>query len=388
MASEAARAERKPGANVSASHIAEGSSVALGALLILCAALADHGWLDRHLLPQMFMPRGEQVLIWSVERAVAGAFGLLLAFPIRRLLGRIVRAGGGRDLALSLLMTGAAIGLAVLASEAVLRTGDWERLERWVAEEEPLRHADPLIGWVNVPNRVGFETYDGRRIRYDMDGDGRRIADLGRPIDPARPSILFAGESMLFGFRLNWDETAAAHIAAESGLQAVNLSVNGYGADQEWLRLRQELPHFAQPKVVIALFAPMMIERSLDRHRPHLDADLRWHDAEPGWRLGKVLRKLLLYHSAARIDAGIAASRAGLVAIVNAARTRGARPLILVPEIGPEQPIERRLREKVLAGLPSVVVEIDPAWTIPGDGHPDTRANAEMADAVLKALNR
>jgi hypothetical protein len=334
----------------------------------------------------MFMPRAEQVRIWSIERGAATLLGLALIFPVRRRVRDKVRAGRGGALALSILSLAVAAGLALFASEAVLRTADWEKLERWVAEEEPLRRADPVLGWVNVPNRVGYEAYGGRLIRYDVDTQGRRVADLRRPIDPAQPSILFAGESMLFGFRLNWDETAAARIGAATGAQTVNLSVNGYGTDQEWLQLRHALPHFGRTKAVIALFAPMMIERSLDRHRPRLDADLRWHPAEPGWRLGKLLRKLLLYHSAARVEAGIAASRASLMAIVHAARARGAQPLILVPRIGPEQPVERRLRERVLAGLPSVVVDIDPTWTIAGDGHPDARANAAMADAVIKAL--
>lgn len=375
------------GQGVRAFRLAEWVCVGLGVAAILLALRADHDWLDRHLLPQMFMPRARQILIWSIERGVAVGLGLALVFPVRRLVGDRVRAGRGRALALSLLSFAIAAALALFASEAVLRTANWEKLERWVAEEEPLRHADPVIGWVNIPRRTGFETYDGRLIRYDLDAEGRRVADLNHPIDPARPSVLFAGESILFGFRLNWDETAAARIGTAMDAQAINLSVNGYGTDQEWLQVRRTLPRFGRTKGVIALFAPMMIERSLDRHRPHLDADLRWHPAEPGWRLGKLLRKLLLYHSAARVDAGIAASRASLVAIVRAARARGAQPLILVPQIGPEQPIERRLREQVLAGLPYVLVQIDPEWTIPGDGHPDVRANAAIADAVTRALH-
>ena len=386
MTLRAANFAREDGQGISVPRIAEGICAGLGAVAILLALLANHDWLDRHLLPQMFMPRAHQVLIWSIERGVAVVLGLALIFPARLHVGRVVRAGRGGELALSILSFAMAAALALLASEAVLRTGDWEKLQRWVAEEEPLRHSDPLFGWVNVPNRVGFETYDGRTIRYDVDARGRRVADLHHPIDPTRPSILFAGESILFGFRLDWNETAAAQVGAAAGVQTVNLSVNGYGTDQEWLQVRKALPHVGRTKAVVALFAPMMIERSLDRHRPRLDADLRWHAAEPGWRLGKLLRKLLLYHSAARIDSGIAATRAGLVAIVKVARARGAQPLILVPEIGPEKPIERRLRKQVLAGLPYVRVEIDPQWTIPGDGHPDARANAAMAAAVIRAL--
>jgi hypothetical protein len=382
-AADAARASR---AGTAASRIAEGGSVALGGIAIVLALLANHDWLDRHLLPQMFMPRARQVLVWSIERGVAIALGLLLIFPARRRVGSAVRAGQGADLAMSALLFAATLALALLASEAVLRTANWERLERWAAEEEPLRHAEPVLGWVDIPNRIGFETYDGRVIRYDLDAEGRRVRDLHRALDPARPSILFAGESMLFGFRLNWNETAAAQIGAARGLQTVNLSVNGYGTDQEWLQVRRALPHFRRTKAVVALFAPMMIERSLDRHRPRLDADLRWHAAEPGWRLGKLLRKLMLYHSARRIESGIAATRASLVAIVGAARAHGAQPLILVPEFGPEQPIERRLRKQVLAGLPYVRVELDPDWAIPRDGHPDARANVAIRQAVLAAL--
>ena len=379
--------ERKRG-GVSPASVAESVCLGLALIPILLAWLASHAWLDRHLLPQMFVPRSQQVLIWAGERTALIVLAMVLIFPARRHVSRVVRAGKGRDFATSILMFVMAATLAVMVSEAVLRTGNWERLERWVAEEEPLRRADPISGWVNVPGRVGFETYQSRVIRYDLDMQGRRVADLRRPLDPARPSILFIGESILFGYRLNWNETAPAWIGTDTGLQPVNLSVNGYGTDQEWLRLRQELPHFARPKAVIALFAPMMIERSLDQHRPRLDADLRWHAGEPGWRLGKLVRKLVPYHSAARLDAGIAATRASLVAIVAAARARGAQPLIIVPVFGAEQPVERRLREQVLAGLPFVPVRIDPAWTIPGDGHPDARANAAMSRAVLAALRQ
>jgi hypothetical protein len=191
----------------------------------------------------------------------------------------------------------------------------------------------------------------------------------------------------MFGFRLNWPETAAGRIQAISGLQAVNIAVNGYGTDQELMRLRQQLPRFAHPVGVVALFAPTLLERSLDRHRPHLDAVLRWHPAQPAWRLERVFKNLLLYHSTAQIDAGIAMTHNSLAAIVREARARGAMPLILVPQFAPEEPAERILRERVLAGLPYVRVELDRRWSIPGDGHPDARANRAMADAVWAVLD-
>lgn len=365
---------------------AEAVTALAGAGLILFAWAADRAWLDRHLLPHLFLQRREQLLWWIVERSLAFLVGIALILPARVAVGRAVRAGRGGALLLNLLlMTGATIS-ALLASEFILRTGNWARIERWAQSEEPLRHADPLLGWTNIPNRVGGEVYGGRRIRYVLDGHGRRLADAAHPLDPSLPSILFAGESIMFGFRLNWPETAAGRIQQRTGLQSVNIAVNGYGADQELMRLRQELPGFSRPVAVIALFAPSLLERSLDTHRPRLDAALRWRKAEPAWRLERVFKNLLLYHSTARIDAGVAAARASVGAIVAGARARGAVPLILVPEFAPEQPLERRLRERVLSGLPYVRVELDPSWAIAGDGHPDARANQAMANALLARL--
>ena len=365
---------------------AEAVTVLGGIALILFAWMADRAWLDRHLLPHLFLQRREQLLWWLVERSGAFLIGIALVLPVRARVGRAFRAGRGGELALSLALAAGAVGMALLASELILRTGNWARIERWAQSEEPLRHADPILGWTNIPDRIGGEVYGGRQILYAIDGHGRRLADPAHPLDPHRPSILFAGESIMFGFRLNWSETAAGRIQQRTGLQSVNIAVNGYGADQELMRLRQELPHFSQPVAVVALFAPSLLERSLDTHRPRLDAALRWHPARPAWRLERVFKNLLLYHSTARIDTGLAAAHASLAEITAEARARGATPLILVPEFAPEQPLERRLRKRVLAGLPYVRVELDPRWAIPGDGHPDARANQAMADALLARL--
>ncbi len=386
MASGAASADQGGQRAASAFPAAQAMCIGFGLILLVLAGLADHAWFDRHQLPHIFMRRSDQVLIWGIERALVAAVGLALVFPIRRWVGRRARAGKAGDLLLGIGMMLGAIIMALLVSEAVLRTGDWKRLERWGMMEEPLRQEDPQIGWINVPGHVGYERYDGRLIRYDQDRGGMRVARVDRPVDPSRPSILFVGESIMLGYRLNWNETAAARIGAATGLQTANLAVNGYGVDQEWMLLHRELPKFAAPRVVVALFAPLLVERSLDSHRPHLDADLRWHAAKPGWRLEKLFRKLLLYHSQARIERGIAGTRSSLRAIVAAAYAHHAQPLILVPEFGPEQPIERRLREDVVSGLPYVRVQLDPRWSIPGDGHPDARANAAMAKAVVAGL--
>ena len=367
-------------------RLAELLVAAAGLALILFAVIADRAWLDRHLLPHMFLQRSEQILWWMVERALAVLLGLALLLPIRAYVGRGFRMGRGREMTVNGFALLFAVMAALAVSEFALRTGNWGRIERWIQSEEPLRRADARLGWVNIPDRVGTDNFGGRTISYALDRDGRRVDSLTRTIDPRRPSILFVGESMMFGFRLNWPETAAARIEEATGLQSVNLSVNGYGTDQELMRLQDELPRFAHPDAVVALFAPTLLERSLDTHRPHLDAALQWHPARPAWRLERVMKNVLLYHSTSRIDAGLAMTHATLAAIVADARARNATPIILIPEFGPELPVERSLRERAVGDLPFVRVQLDPSWSIPGDGHPDARANAAMSQAVAAVL--
>ncbi len=370
--------------------IVEAVLVAVGLGLILCAGLADKIWLDRHVLPHMFLTRDLQLLWWMVGRVAAVVAGLLLLYAIRPWVVRQVRHGRGGELAMQGALIVAAILFSGLASEAMLRTTLWHAVDRRTASEEPLRQPDPHLGWVNRPGRTGIEPFNGQRIVYAIDADGRRVARAGSAIDPARPSILFAGESVMLGFRLNWPETTAGRIEAMTGLQSVNLAVNGYGTDQAFMRVQAELPHFAAPSAVVILFAPTLLERDLEEDRPHLDAALGWHPARPSWRLRRVAKNVVLYHSIGEIDEGIERARAVLRATVRAAQARHAATLILVPSFLPETATERAIRRRVLEdpALPFVLVPLDPRWRLAHDGHPDARADLAMARAVVAGLAR
>jgi hypothetical protein len=370
--------------------VAELPIVAAGIALILLAMSVNRSWLDSHSLPYMFLARGQQLRLWAAERAAAILIGLMLVGPVRHRIARGLREGRGSELAIQALLIALALPLSLAASELLLGSRAWRGVDRWAATEEPLRITDPRIGWRNAPSRTGWEQFGGRRILYHLDHDGNRVGDPGAPVDPRRPSILFSGESIMLGFRLNWRETLAGRIAAGTGLQSANLAVNGYSTDQALMRLSQALPHFQRPVAVVMLFAPGLLERNLEDDRPHLDADLRWHAARPAWRLEHVLRNVFPYHHRATIDDGIAMTRAALGESVREARLRDAAALILVPAFGPETPQEREIRRRVLdeAGLPYVTVALDPRWRLAGDGHPDAMANRVMAAAVLAALRR
>ncbi|WP_019833519.1 hypothetical protein [Sphingomonas sp. PR090111-T3T-6A] len=369
-------------------RIAEALLTSAGLGVILIAARTDRHWLDRHVLPHMFLSQGQQLLWWRVERIGALLLGVALILIARPWAASRIRRGFGRELAIRSILVLIAILLSGLACEAALRTAAWQGIDRWAATEEPRRVADARLGWDNMPGRVGIDPFNGQRIAYAVDADGRRIAAPDRRLDPARPTILFTGESIMLGFRLNWDETLAGRIEAATGFQSANLAVNGYGSDQSYLKLARELPRFQQPRAVVALFAPTLMERNLDEDRPHLDAALRWHPAQHTWRLQRLAKNVVLYHATQRIDDGIAMTRAVLEATVRAARMRGAAALILVPGFGPELPAERAITHRVLdeAGIPYVRVRIDPAWRIADDGHPDARADLAMARAVMAGL--
>jgi hypothetical protein len=159
--------------------IAEIALAVIGATLILLAVAADGAWLDRHSLPHMFLSRGQQLIWWQAERALAMLAGVLLAWPVRRWVGRRVRDGRGGELAVQCLLAGIAIPLSLVASELILRTATWRGVDRWAASEEPLRRTDPYLGWNNLPDRTGWEQFGGRRILYYVDGGGHRIGDPG-----------------------------------------------------------------------------------------------------------------------------------------------------------------------------------------------------------------
>ena len=363
-------------------------SVALA--LIWFAFTADRHWLDDHVLPHMFLTRNWQLLWWEVERASAALLGLFLLLVARPLLTRIVSAGRGREFAFQGLLCIFAALLSIAASEAVLRATPWRGIDRWAASEEPLRQVDRYLGWTNKPSRTGFEQFGGRRILYHFDADGHRVAVPAKPVDYNRPTILFTGESIMVGFRLNWPETTPGRIQTATGIQSANLAVNGYGSDQSYMRLAAELPRYRKPVAVVALFSPTLVERNLETNRPHLDALLAWHAARPYWRVLRVFKNAILYRRRSTIENGVMMTRAVLIATVREARMRGAIPLILVPTFSPEPETERLLRHRILDGakLPYVLVPLDPRWRIAGDGHPDANADRVMAEAVLAVLRR
>ena len=333
------------------------------------------------------MPRRLYVLGETLARIATALAGVGL-FLLRPVVGRMVEQASPAALGAGALRVAAALLLAVGVSEAALRIALPRATEEAPPKAEPLRRRDPQLGWVFVPSRVGHDTSGGRVTDYAFDPRGYRVPGLAQPVDPAQPTILFTGESIVTGFGLPWDQSIPARVGAALKTQTANMAVFAYADDQAYLRLAQEMPRFAHPRAVVILFSPGLFFRDFDEDRPHLGPDLNPRPAVSHWRLESLLRFFVPYHSGAEIDRQVAQTRAELVADVRLARSRGAAALIVVPHYGPEDPRERWLRSQILDQpcLPYVWVQLDPAWRIPRDPHPDAKGAQVIAAAITARL--
>src|SRR5207245_6542094 len=152
---------------------------------------------------------------------------------------------------------------------------------------------------------------------------GYRVSRVDEPVDLERPTILFTGESVMFGEGLTWEETIPAQVGTMMGMQTANLAVHGYGNDQAYLRLQTELPHFRQPVAVVSLFMTALFGRNLDQDRPHLGSGLVWLPAQQRSRLSSLTKLIVPYRADPTVERGVTVTRAGLRATSALPRAHG-----------------------------------------------------------------
>ena len=381
LASEAPRLSRSE--NLLTRFVAELVVATVGIACIAIALGANQRWLDRHFLPSFLWPRHWYTLIETSVRIGLGAFGAWVVTGARTRAGRFAQHAPA--LALNI---GLAIALALGAAEVALKYVKIQPAEWLFPDEEPRRQPDPRLGWTFVPSRSGRKAVGGRDITYTFDAHGYRVGSLDAPVDLERPTILFTGESVMVGEGLMWDESVPARVAAALGIQSANLAVHGYGSDQAYLRLESELPRFRRPVAVVSLFMTGLFGRNLDHDRPHLEPGLRWQSSRPRSRLRSLAQVFVPYRTDSAIEEGLRMTRDVLRATVALAASHGATPVIFVPQFGHDDERDQALRRAIFDGLgfSYVFVEIDPAWRISWDRHPDARAAKVMADAVAGAI--
>jgi hypothetical protein len=369
--------------NFAARIIAEIVVASIGSALLACALVANQRFLDRHFVPSFFLPRHWYVVLETIGRLVMAILGTLLVLAVRPRTARFAARSPARALYVVV-----AVIFAFGASDLMMR---WVHLRptEWLSvDDEPRRQPDQRLGWTWVPGRTGHKTIAGRVIDYSIDPAGYRVERVDEPVDPERPTILFTGESVMFGEGLAWEETIPAQVGAIMGMQTANLAVHGYGNDQEYLKLQTELPRFRRPVAVVSLFMTALFGRNLDQDRPHLGPGLVWLPAEQRSRLALLTKLVVPYRADKTVERGVTVTREVFRATSELARAHGATPLLIVPQFGHEEQPEQALRRRILddTGLPYKLVEINSDWRLAWNRHPNARAARAIAVAIAAEL--
>jgi len=369
------------------------ASVALGGLgfgLIALAWRMDAKWAEAHFLPVWAWTWEVQLrILLALQLAiVAASLGVLLGlrpwFAQACVEGRALAALG------SVTRVTLAVIAALVAAELVLRTRTWRAAQEQWNLEEPLRIRDREYGWGFASNHFGTVELDGRTVHYATGPYGYRTSRPGIAPDFSRPTIVFAGESIVFGYGLDWHETLPARVQAITGIQTANIAIHAHATDQAYLRLRRELPRFAHPVAVVIPFMPRLLDRNLDVDKPHLDDRLLWQPAAPPpLQLLELTRRVLRFRDPSAIARGEVQTSKVLQAAITMAEARGARAIILVPQYLPEEPVERRIRYEVLdrVGIRYLLVPIPQKWRSPTHSHPTPEGATALAVAVGRAIS-
>ena len=375
---------------------AEAAISALGIGLLCLAWKCDAHWFERHLQEYRCVrdPRALRVA-WAC-RAVALGAGATLVAVVRPRFGRWVGGLRAREVAGGFLRFAAAVVLALISSEVILR---W-RTKPFVpfAHHDDLPPVDPsgLLSWTLTTSNTLVVHRGGRDVAYAVNAWGARARSQTDNPDPEAATILFAGESVLFGLGVPFEQTFAALVGEHLGVQTFNAGVHGYGGDQAYLRTLEVLPHLRRPLAVVTMVLPEQIARNVDENRRRLrvvgEGIFAPREAVPEWvrevRTRALLRTLVPYHD----DEAFDIERAILRSTARAVRARGAFPLFLFTNFGaPCLPVDgeapRLTRELGAdAELPTVNVDLPPEWSFADDPHPDARAHQKLAAAVEAAL--
>ena len=302
-----------------------------GGLLLFWTSRMGPRWLELHATPAFCFDESARLSRARLTRALVVAAGATLILVVRPIAGRWAArrtpSALFADVARLLVVP---VGLALVLCEVILRL--------WPSPSgphfEPDSERDTRLSWRPVPAHVTNLHVGDRMVGFAVDADDERVRTLDSPVDPARPTVLFTGESVASGFGLPYDETYPAMVAARLGVQAVNVAVQGYANDASYLRLVNALPRFAHVLATVTLVLPLAIDRNMAPDRPHLrflfDGGFQMlarsdHDWSL-WSVETLFERTIGLHSA---EAALRAHDV-MAATARATRARGALPLAIV----------------------------------------------------------
>jgi len=324
---------------------------------------------------------------------------------------------------LGFLTSGSSLALAFLSAEFVVRLAvgmpqPAEALDRGLP---PLHEPDPVLGWRNKSGAVvwpGRGSDAGRPIALTFWNGGRR-ATAAAP-GPSRPDVTIVGCSYTQGWAVSDAETFVWRLQERfPDRDFANLGTAGYGTYQSLLALERHLSVSSTP-------VDLVVYGFIEHHEIRNVAPAGWirrlATATAADRLGVPFATLgddgaLVHHvpeayphwffddqlaSVAFLEARLVDWRAGergsearavterlLEELRDASGRRGAPLLVAILEARPEA---RRhyLRWLAAHGIGAVDCahprSLDPAFLVPGYGHPGREIHADWAACIGRAL--
>jgi hypothetical protein len=364
-----------------------------GAALLAFARAVDGRWFERHVLLPWYYPWAPSWI--SDARIGAAALGIsliALSWLVGRALARSTVAGR--------LRVTLAVVLGLATSEIVLRwnehgTAYWRSLKL----EFHFGRTDPRFGWVLLPSRTTVLGPRERRTSYSIDAWGDRAAsDAGAP-DPELPSLVVSGESIAVGHGVAYEQTFAAQMGKDLGLQVVNVACGGYGSDQAYLRLNDVLGRLKIPAAVVTTFVPVMLSRNVQDYRSRLvlrDGALQLAPRAQGFIADLRLRDLFVnelpYMSEARLRDSMELTATVLRETARIARAHGSEAIFAILSIGPRRELDEHAEAAIVRELfvdqrlPFALVDVDRSELITGDGHPGPEGHRRIAHVLAAAL--
>ena len=322
-----------------------------------------------------------------------------------------------RQLVLALVAGTMSVMLTLGVAETACRLLDLPVRYRVPRAEDVTATFDSELGWAYISNRSVISSFGvpPRRIPSHFDDIGARVRAPGVTHDPAAPTVLLVGDSLTMGHGVVFDETFAGRLEAMADFpyQVVNLGVQAFGTDQSLLMLMRHVQRF-NTKVVVYTFIDDHVVRNATDDRRVLQVGAYVVGTKPlfGVRpdgtlyLRKAPHRLADHHSTPRLweflqiawnrlgpRPSIPLTRALVQEMRRVSEANGAA-FILIFWRGPWT-TRSGLGASIFDSMNLDILDTGadaPAdwrhWTIPGDGHPDARAHARVAQLLYQRLMR
>ncbi len=369
---------------------------AVGVALLLWAWRADRHWFELHSFRDFCAYDPAQLARVTVWRGAAALAGVLTLVVLRPRVGRWAGRHSGRELAGLFTRIALAVVLALGMCELVLRRSPYHPPSVLHREYEAVPQPDPRYGWSPVPSQVTELTVGDAHPRFVIDAGGYRVRSLEDAVDPSRPTILVAGESIASGFAIDYGETFGAMVADALGVQVANVAVQAYATDMAYLRLHDVLPRFEHPLATVTTVVPTALDRNSATERPHVlfepSGAFHLEPRRDGTWLGRsqlvsLFDRVVGLHT----DEALQRARSAIVATKRDSDARGVPAIFLLinwPNCLPDETGAPSIERTLFDGLEVVHVRatLPPETWNPVTWHPRGSGNRIIADVVLEAL--